>query len=86
MTNKEEFYYNKWIEQLAKNKNLKFEIERLTKIKDYNSNFKDRMEFLERENKRFKIALKKLKLRLKRAELEKEKFKQKSALNQKEEV
>ena len=61
-----QFYYNKWIEQVQQNKELKFEIERLKKISDYNSNFKEELLFLKREIKRYKKALKILKFRLKR--------------------
>lgn len=66
MSNLENFYYNKWIEQVQENKKLRFEIERLNKISDYNSNFKEELLFLKREIKRYKIAVQSLKSRLKR--------------------
>jgi hypothetical protein len=68
MTDLKDFYYNKWIEQVQENKKLKLEIERLNKISDYNSNFKEELLFLKREIKRYEKAIKNLKLRLKRYE------------------
>lgn len=68
MSDLKEFYYNKWIEQVQENKKLKLEIERLNKISDYNSNFKEELLFFKREVKRYEKALKSVKLRLKRYE------------------
>ena len=64
MNDIEKMYFDKWMEQVQENKKLKLEIEKLNKIRDYNSNFKDKMEFLERECKRYNKALNSLKLRL----------------------
>ena len=66
MSDLKDFYYNKWIEQVQENKKLKLEIERLNKISDYNSNFKEELLFCQREIKRYKKAIHNMELRLNR--------------------
>lgn len=66
MTLLEEEYYKRWIEQVQENKKLKFEIERMKKIEEYNLNFREELLFCRREIKRYEKAIKSLKLRLQR--------------------
>jgi len=69
MSDLKQFYYNKWIEKVQENKRLRLEIEKMKKIEEYNLNFKDELLFCKREIKRYQIAVKNLKLRLKRNNL-----------------
>lgn len=68
MSDLKQFYYDKWIEQIQENKKLKFEIEKMKKIEDYNLNFKEELSFCRREIKRYQKAVSNLKLRLKHAQ------------------
>lgn len=64
MTLLEEEYYKRWIEQVRENKKLKFEIERMKKIEEYNSNFREELLFCRREIKRYDKAVRSLKRQL----------------------
>lgn len=66
MTLLEDEYLKRLIEQVKENKKLRFEIERMKKIEEYNLNFKEELLFCRREIKRYNKAIKSLKWRLAR--------------------
>lgn len=66
MTLLEDEYLKRLIEQVRENKKLRFEIERMKKIEEYNLNFREELLFCRREIKRYDKALKSLKRRFAR--------------------